>query len=103
MKKAEKIISSMRMDKKNRIKLAKFPTDATPGIKDKEEARELLAKSTADLDDLQYKLYAESKTALLVVFQAMDTAGKDGVIRKVFGPINPTGGAGDFVQAADGK
>ncbi|MCC8180097.1 MAG: polyphosphate kinase 2 family protein [Planctomycetes bacterium] len=41
--------------------------------------------------ELQYKLYAESKTGLLVVFQAMDTAGKDGVIRKVFGPLNPQG------------
>lgn len=91
MKKVEKILSSMKVDKKNKIKLSKFATDATPGVKDKDEARELLAKSTEELDELQYKLYAESKTALLVVFQAMDTAGKDGVIRKVFGPINPQG------------
>jgi len=89
--KTDKILDSMRVDKKNKLKLSKLDTGATEGIKDKKDAREELAKTTVQLDELQYKLYAESKTALLVVFQAMDTAGKDGVIRKVFGPINPQG------------
>lgn len=40
---------------------------------------------------LQYKMWAEKKTSLLVVFQAMDTGGKDGAIRKCFGPLNPQG------------
>ena len=91
MKKQDKVFAAMRVDKKNHIKLAKTATDSTEGVKNKEEAREKLEKSSAELDSLQYKLYAESRRALLIVFQAMDTAGKDGVIRKVFGPINPQG------------
>ena len=91
MKKQEKILDSMRVDKKDKVKLSKCKTGSTDGMKDKKDARDELESLCADLDKLQYKLYAESKTALLVVFQALDTAGKDGVIRKVFGPINPQG------------
>jgi PPK2 family polyphosphate:nucleotide phosphotransferase len=91
MKESDKIFDAMRVDGKGGIKLSKAKTDATDGVKDKETARERLAANTAAIDKLQHKLYAESKTALLVVFQAMDTAGKDGVIRKVFGPANPQG------------
>lgn len=90
-KEQEKILAAMRVDGKRTVKLSKMKTDSTAGIKDKDEARELLDKNTAAIDALQYKLYAESKTALLIVMQAMDTGGKDGVIRKVFGPANPQG------------
>lgn len=45
----------------------------------------------AQIEDLQERLYAEGKQSLLIVFQAMDTGGKDGVIRKVFSGINPLG------------
>lgn len=89
--KIEKLLGGLRVDKKNKIKLAKIKTDSTVGVEDKKEARSLLVELTTEMQDLQYKLYAESKNALLVVFQAMDTAGKDGVIRKVFGPVNPQG------------
>ncbi len=91
MSKTDTVLDAMRVTGKGGVKLSKVKTGATPGIGDKAEARERLAENTAAIDKLQYKLYAESKTALLVVFQAMDTAGKDGVIRKVFGPINPQG------------
>lgn len=91
MNKTEKILDAMRVGKKSKIKLSKCKTDSTEGVKDKKDAREQLAETTTELADLQYKLYAESKKALLVVFQALDTAGKDGVIRKVLGPINPQG------------
>ncbi len=91
MNKQEKILADMRVDRKGAVKLARVKTGSTAGVKDREEARELLADNTAAIDKLQYTLYAESKTALLVVFQAMDTAGKDGVIRNVFGPANPQG------------
>ncbi len=90
-KEREKILAAMRVDGKRSVKLSKMKTDSTDGIRDKDEARELLDKNTAAIDALQYKLYAESKTALLIVMQAMDTGGKDGVIRKVFGPANPQG------------
>jgi PPK2 family polyphosphate:nucleotide phosphotransferase len=49
------------------------------------------AKLTARLDELQQALWAESRRSLLVVFQARDAGGKDGVIRRVFGPLNQIG------------
>ncbi len=104
MNKMDRILESMRIDGKNSIKLSRAKTGATPGVGDKKEARALLAENTAAIDKLQYKLYAESRTALLVVFQAMDTAGKDGVIRKVFGPINPQGvRVASFKRPADAE
>ena len=62
-----------------------------PGAPSREEARARVAKLTARLDELQEALYAEGKRAVLVVLQGRDTAGKDGVIRNVFGPLNPQG------------
>ncbi|MDR2390586.1 MAG: polyphosphate kinase 2 family protein [Planctomycetota bacterium] len=91
MDKYDHALESLRFDKKKAHKLDKIATDATPGIKNKEKGREQLAHIVAELSDLQYRLYAEAKTALLIVFQAMDTGGKDGVVRKVFGPLNPQG------------
>lgn len=90
MKKA-KILESLRVDKKNKRKLAKCKTDSIDGVKDKKDAREQLEKNITELDELQYKLSADCSRSVLVVFQAMDTAGKDGVIRKVLGPLNPQG------------
>lgn len=57
----------------------------------KEEGKERLASLRQDLADLQEVLYAEHKRKLLVVFQAMDTGGKDGTIRAVFEGVNPQG------------
>ena len=91
MAERNKVFAAVRVDPRRGIKLAKVDTGSTRGVEDKKTARALLSASSAELDKLQYKLYAESKTALLIVFQAMDTAGKDGVIRKVFTPINPQG------------
>ncbi len=63
----------------------------TPEVKDKEASGELLEKSTARLAELQYLLYAESRHALLIVFQALDAGGKDGTIRHVMSGLNPQG------------
>jgi PPK2 family polyphosphate:nucleotide phosphotransferase len=60
---------------------------------DKSDLRERLDALTARLDKLQYALFAEAKRALLVVLQGRDTSGKDGTIRKVFGPLDPQGTA----------
>ncbi|HVN54394.1 MAG TPA: polyphosphate kinase 2 family protein [Anaerolineaceae bacterium] len=57
----------------------------------KESGLQELAKYREDLDRLQEVLYAEHKQRLLIVLQAMDTAGKDGVISAVFDGINPQG------------
>ncbi|MFO0618258.1 MAG: polyphosphate kinase 2 family protein [Polyangiaceae bacterium] len=58
---------------------------------DKDDAKAALAGYTDRLAKLQEKLFAEEKQSLLVVFQAMDTGGKDGTIRSVFGPLNAIG------------
>jgi PPK2 family polyphosphate:nucleotide phosphotransferase len=71
--------------------LARRDPGATPGARDKDEALELVKKNTRSLAELQYLLYAESKRAVLIVIQAMDTGGKDGVIRHVMTGLNPLG------------
>ncbi|HVE13095.1 MAG TPA: polyphosphate kinase 2 family protein [Elusimicrobiota bacterium] len=75
------------------LNLAKEDPEATPGFhKDgKEKAKDRLADDAAVIDHLQPILYAENRRSLLVVFQAMDTGGKDGTIRAVLGHLNPQG------------
>jgi PPK2 family polyphosphate:nucleotide phosphotransferase len=58
---------------------------------DKSKTKEETEKLLKELDDLQNLLYAESKHAVLVILQGIDASGKDGVIRKVFGSMNPQG------------
>jgi len=60
------------------------------GLKRKEGERRL-AELVEEMRDLQFRLYAEDRRSLLVVLQGRDAAGKDGTIRKVFGPLNPQG------------
>lgn len=71
-------------------KLAEISTRA-PEQFEKKETKEKTAKIMEELDELQNLLYAESKHSLLVVIQGMDASGKDGVIRNVFGTLNPQG------------
>jgi len=61
------------------------------GSPDKPEARRLLADGVGRLADLQGKLYASDQWGLLLVFQAMDAAGKDGTIKHVLSGVNPQG------------
>lgn len=72
------------------IHLDKISTRA-PKELDKEKTKEKTAKILDELDDLQNLLYAESKHAILVILQGMDASGKDGLIRDVFGHLNPQG------------
>jgi len=64
------------------------PPEDAPGKKD---AKKKLEKLVDRLDDLQRRLYARDRHALLLVFQAMDAAGKDGTIRAVMSGVNPAG------------
>ena len=57
----------------------------------KDEGKKLFEKHLEQIDELQTRLYAESKHRFLVVIQAMDTGGKDGTIRNVFNPMDPQG------------
>jgi PPK2 family polyphosphate:nucleotide phosphotransferase len=72
------------------IKLSDISTRA-PEAFDKKSTKEKTASILEELDELQNLLYAEGKHALLVVIQGMDASGKDGVIRNVFGSLNPQG------------
>lgn len=69
--------------------LAKIDTSDTHGIDSKQKAKADLEESTQKLADLQYRLYAENRQALLIVFQALDAGGKDGTIRSVMSGLNP--------------
>lgn len=74
----------------HKIKLDSIDTRA-PGHIDKKKALSQLEDLLTELDDLQNLLYAESAHAVLVVLQGMDASGKDGLIRNVFGKLNPEG------------
>ena len=75
-----------------KIDLNSFPTrDEDLFPMSKSEGKKHFAKLAAEIDELQTCLYAEDKNRLLVVFQAMDTGGKDGTIRTVFNPMDPQG------------
>ena len=73
----------------DRKPLGRLPTDFTGGFADKDAALKQLAGRLAELEALQWKLYAQRRHALLVILQGMDTAGKDSVIRHVFSAFNP--------------
>jgi len=74
-----------------KFRLKHFDPADTWKLKSKEHARELLDRGVAKLAELQEKLYAQDNWALLLVFQAMDAAGKDGTIKHVMSGVNPQG------------
>jgi PPK2 family polyphosphate:nucleotide phosphotransferase len=65
--------------------------DSTPGLKTRKRARKKMEAAHAALFNLQERLFAEHKRSVLIVLQAMDTAGKDGTITHVMGHLNPQG------------
>jgi PPK2 family polyphosphate:nucleotide phosphotransferase len=74
-----------------KLNLKKHPTDFTGDYRDKAAAKLDLARNVERLSELQEILYAQNKYALLIVLQAMDAAGKDGLISHVMSGINPQG------------
>jgi PPK2 family polyphosphate:nucleotide phosphotransferase len=87
-----KIVDSYRVQSKKKIHLEEVdPNDTSLFSGSKKEGLAKLADLSKKLDHLQEVLYAEHKHRLLVVIQAMDTAGKDGTIRSVFDGVNPQG------------
>ena len=62
-----------------------------PAKMEKESAKRELDNMQEELEELQYRLYAENRRSVLVVLQGMDASGKDGLIRRVFSGINPQG------------
>jgi PPK2 family polyphosphate:nucleotide phosphotransferase len=74
-----------------KVNLRKWPTKVDPVYKSKKQYLELLEKHVARLSSLQQLHYASNRYAILLIFQAMDAAGKDGAIRHVMSGVNPQG------------
>jgi PPK2 family polyphosphate:nucleotide phosphotransferase len=74
-----------------KIKLKDWPTRVKPYFNSKSQYRSLLQQHTEKLSELQSMLYAHDQYALLLIFQAMDAAGKDGAIKHVMSGVNPQG------------
>ena len=73
------------------FRVQEAPTTPPDDAPDKKENKKQLENLIEDLEDLQRMLYAQDKYALLLIFQAMDAAGKDGTIRAVMTGVNPAG------------
>ena len=105
MKKDEKkqfekeILDRCRVNKKNSFKLADYSTnwieaeeiEKTGEKKLKKKTKKILKNNLEELSDAQELLYATNKHSLLLIFQAMDAAGKDGTIKHVMSGVNPQG------------
>jgi PPK2 family polyphosphate:nucleotide phosphotransferase len=82
---------NFRVREGNEVKLRKWPTNVKPAYKSTEHYQELLEEHVAKLSGLQRLLYASNRFAVLLIFQGMDTAGKDGAIKHVMSGVNPQG------------
>jgi PPK2 family polyphosphate:nucleotide phosphotransferase len=74
-----------------KVSLRKWPTGIRPLYGSESHYKELLAADVGDLSDLQRLLYASNECSVLLIFQAMDAAGKDGAISHVLSGVNPQG------------
>ena len=73
------------------VSLAGFDTKDTGGFNSSEDTKKLLKKNISLISDFQNRFYADGKTGLLILFQAMDAAGKDSAIKHVMTGVNPQG------------
>jgi PPK2 family polyphosphate:nucleotide phosphotransferase len=80
-----------RVDEGEKVRLDRRPTRVKPYYRSKEHYEELLAEHVHELRRLQEMHYAHDRYALLLIFQAMDAAGKDGAIKHVMSGVNPQG------------
>lgn len=77
--------------KGEKFRLKDYDTDDTGEVKNKDHGQKILDSRAGLLSNLQEKLYAQDRWALLLIFQAMDAAGKDGVVKHVMTGVNPQG------------
>ena len=91
-KRVTKILDRYRVTKGRGFRLKDYDPGDTAALEmEKTEAEALLKQGVVRLAEMQDKLYAQDRWSVLCVFQAMDAAGKDGVIRHVFSGVNPQG------------
>ena len=91
MKEIRKVMGRLKAQPGKKIRLKDFDPKWTASIKSKQRAEALLQEGVKRLAKEQDKLYAQDTYALLLIFQAMDAAGKDGTIRHVMSGVNPQG------------
>jgi PPK2 family polyphosphate:nucleotide phosphotransferase len=89
--KTEKLAKMFRVDSGKHFRLKDFDPADTGHWHSKDHAEEAVQKGIASTVELQDKLYAQDTWALLLIFQAMDAAGKDGAIKHVMSGVNPQG------------
>jgi PPK2 family polyphosphate:nucleotide phosphotransferase len=90
--KTGKLLKRYRIDDPDRFRLAEYDPADTGGLDlDQDEPKAILAEDIKRVAELQKRLYADGRWALLIVLQGMDAAGKDGVIAHVMSGVNPQG------------
>jgi len=90
-KRIAKLLKYVRVPEGSKVRLKKHDPTWTGSITDEKEASALLEEGIRRLAKQQGKLYAQDTRSLLLIFQAMDAAGKDGTIRHVMSGVNPQG------------
>lgn len=85
------LVSRYQVTKGNKFRLADYDPTDTNKLDLEGESHELLTRGVQRLSEMQDKLYAQDRWALLLIFQAMDAAGKDSVIKHVMSGVNPQG------------
>lgn len=88
---ASKLAKPYRVDDGKKFRLRDFDPCDTGHLPSKEQAGVVLERGIAAMTELQNKLYAQDRSALLLIFQGMDAAGKDGAIKHVMSGVNPQG------------
>src|ERR1700758_3677944 len=83
--------SDFQVEEGHKVDLDKWPTAVEPIYGSKKQYEKILADHVDKLSSLQQLLYASNRYALLLIFQAMDAAGKDGAIKHVMSGVNPQG------------
>src|SRR3984957_7622877 len=84
-------VKAYRVREGRKVDLRKWPTATAPDYKTDKQYHKILAAHIDELSTQQQMLYAQGQQAVLLIFQAMDAAGKDGAIRHVMSGINPQG------------
>jgi PPK2 family polyphosphate:nucleotide phosphotransferase len=82
---------ALRVKPGKSVKVSDFHADYTNGLNDKKDAKVELNSNIEAMQELQNKLYAHNRYSVLIIFQAMDAAGKDGTIKHVMSGVNPQG------------
>jgi PPK2 family polyphosphate:nucleotide phosphotransferase len=91
IKEAARLAEPFRITNGKNFRLKDHDPADTNGVKNEKKAREILERRMGLLSNLQEKLYADDRWALLVILQGMDASGKDGVVKHVMSGVNPQG------------